>query len=290
MSWRLAVAAKASRTEPPAGRVRRQLAELGHRPRRSLGQHFLADPNIARRIVDLANISAGRPVVEIGPGLGALTDLLAERASDLILVEYDAGLARDLRSRFAAAAHVSVVEADVLEVDFATVLGATGDAVVVANLPYNIATAVLARLLDQRHLFARLVVMIQREVAERLRAAPGSKAYGALSVLTQIAARVQRGFRVAPAAFVPRPEVDSEVVVIEPSREWRADIADFDTFRRVVQTAFGQRRKQLVNSLRPLTEHPAELLRSVGIDPRRRAETLSLDEFAKLSNACGRVT
>jgi 16S rRNA (adenine1518-N6/adenine1519-N6)-dimethyltransferase len=274
-----------TRSDPPAGRVRRQLADLGHRPRRALGQHFLADPGIAARIVDLADIPPGSCVVEIGPGLGALTDLLAEKAGKLILIEYDRDLARDLRSKFAGAAHVTVVEGDALEVDFGDVLGATTEAIVVANLPYNIATAVLARLLDQRGRFARLVVMIQREVAERLRATPGSKAYGALSVLTQAAARVQRGFRVAPGAFVPRPEVDSEVVRIEPSREWRADIADFDAFRRLVQTVFGQRRKQLGNSLRPLAARPAELLRAAGLDPMRRAETLSLEEFARLSNA-----
>lgn len=277
------------RTEPPIGRVRRQLAGLGHRPRRSLGQHFLADPNIARRIVDLAAIDKSHRVVEIGPGLGALTELLAQRAGKLILVEYDADLARELRAKFADAAHVSVVEADALEVDFAAMLEETEGTILVANLPYNIATAVLARALDQRRLFARMVVMIQREVAERLRASPGTKTYGALSVLTQVAATVRRGFRVGPGAFVPRPEVDSEVVILEPSREWRAAIGDFDAFRRLVQALFSQRRKQLANSLRQLSEHPADLLRSLDIDPMRRAETLSLDEFAKLSNALERT-
>jgi 16S rRNA (adenine1518-N6/adenine1519-N6)-dimethyltransferase len=279
------VAAKLSRSAPPAGKVRRQLADLGHRPRRSLGQHFLADPTIARKIVDLARITGPACVVEIGPGLGALTEELAQRASKLILIEYDTGLTSDLRLRFEGVEHVTIIEADVLEVDFAQALEAVPVAIVVANLPYNIGTAVLARLLDHRRLFSRIVVMVQREVAERLRAAPGSKAYGALSVLTQVAATVQRGFRVAPGAFVPRPEVDSEVVVIEPSLGWRADIGDFDRFRRLVQTVFSQRRKQLVNSLRPLSRSPADLLRSIGIDPTRRAETLSLDEFAKLSQA-----
>ena len=287
MSRRPPAAAK-PRAEPPIGRVRRQLAGLGHRPRRSLGQHFLADPNIARRIVNLADIDKNDCVVEIGPGLGALTELLAERAGKLILVEYDRQLARELRAKFAAASHVSVIEADALEVDFTAMLGTTEGVILVANLPYNIATAVLARVLDQRRPFARLVVMIQREVAERLRASPGTKTYGALSVLTQIAATVRRGFRVGPGAFVPRPEVDSEVVILEPSREWRAAIGEFDAFRRLVQALFSQRRKQLVNSLKQLSEHPADLLRSLDIDPMRRAETLSLDEFAKLSNALER--
>jgi len=267
--------------------VRSQLANLGHRPRRALGQNFLADPRVARRIVDLAAITAGDHVVEIGPGLGALTELLAERAAKLSLIEYDAKLAGDLRVRFAAQPHVLVFEADALEVDFSAVVGKDDGAVVVANLPYNIATPVLARLLERRELFSRFIVMVQREVAERLRAVPGTKAYGPLAVLTQIVARPQRGFVVSPGAFVPRPEVDSEVVLIAPSRELRADAHDFETFRRLVMTVFGQRRKQLANSLRSLADEPAELLRSTGIDPKRRPETLSLDELARLSNALG---
>lgn len=287
MSARSAVAEKRSSTVAPRGGVRRQLAGLGHRPRRSLGQHFLADPGVARRIVDLARITAADRVVEIGPGLGALTDLLAASAGDLRLVEYDRTLAADLRLRFAAQAHVRVVEADVLQIDVEELVEATGGAIVVANLPYNIATAVLVRLLERRRLFPRIVVMVQREVAERLRAAPGSKAYGVLSVLTQIVARVERGFRVPPGAFVPRPAVDSEVVVIEPSTELRAPVDDLQAFRMLVQTVFGKRRKQLINSMRPLCDRPAELLRSVGIDPTRRPETLSLDELAAVSNALG---
>lgn len=284
MNTHSSVAEKRSRSGGDRGSVRRQLASIGHRPRRSLGQHFLADPGVARRIVDLAAISPTECVVEIGPGLGALTDLLAESTNDLRLVEYDSNLAADLRSRFANADHVRIVEADALEVDWPEVLG-DGRAVVVANLPYNIATAVLTRLLEQRHLFSRFVIMVQREVAERLVAKPGSKTYGVLGVLTQAVARVRKGFRVAPGSFVPRPEVESEVVVIEASDALRAPIDDLTAFRRLVRTVFGQRRKQLINSLRPLCDNPAELLRSVGIDPRRRPETLSLDELASVSNA-----
>jgi 16S rRNA (adenine1518-N6/adenine1519-N6)-dimethyltransferase len=269
------------------GTLRRRLADIDHRPRRALGQHFLADPGIARKIVDLARIREEDRVIEIGPGLGALTDLLAARASRLLLIEYDSDLAQELRARYSDRPHVEVLEADALEVDFRTVVD--GDAIVVANLPYNVATPILARLLDRRELFSRIVVMIQREVAERLRARPGSKAYGALSLLTQLVADVQRGFAVRPSAFVPRPKVDSEVIVVEPSAELRAAVDDFQQFRRVVQTAFGQRRKQLANSLRGLTDDPASVLAGVGIDPHRRPETLSLEEAARLSNALGRL-
>jgi 16S rRNA (adenine1518-N6/adenine1519-N6)-dimethyltransferase len=265
--------------------VRRQLAGLGHRPRRSLGQHFLADPGVARRIVDLAGITPADRVIEIGPGLGALTGLLAAAAADLHLVEYDRRLAADLRARFAEQRHVHVVEADVLRVELEDLVAPPEQAIVVANLPYNIATAVLAGLLEQRTLLRRIVVMVQREVAERLRAVPGSKDYGALSVMTQIVARVERGFRVSPGAFVPRPAVDSEVVLIAPSIEPRAAVDDLRAFRTLVMTVFGKRRKQLINSLKPLCERPAERLRAVGIDPTRRPETLSLDEIAALSNA-----
>jgi 16S rRNA (adenine1518-N6/adenine1519-N6)-dimethyltransferase len=281
------VADKQSRTRGSRGGIRRQLATLGHRPRRSLGQNFLADPGVARKIVALANIKPPEHVIEIGPGLGALTDLLAQSSDDLCLIEYDRKLAADLRTRFADAGHIRIVEADVLEVDWPAILG-NRRAVVVANLPYNIATAVLTRLLEQRHLFSRFVVMVQREVAERLVAAPGSKAYGVLGILTQAVARVRRGFRVAPGSFVPRPEVESEVVVIEPSAALRAPIDDLSVFRRLVRTVFSQRRKQLVNSMRPLCDNPGDLLSSLGIDPRRRPETLTLDELAVVSNALGR--
>lgn len=267
------------------GRVREQLADLGHRPRRSLGQHFLADGGLARRIVELARIGPGDPVIEIGPGLGALTDLLAEGTAELRLVEYDAALAADLRRRFSEQSHVSVVQGDILQVDLRSLAGGARRAVVIGNLPYNIATAAIARLLDHRELFARMVVMVQREVAERLRARPGSKAYGALSVLTQVTAQVERGFRVPPGAFIPRPAVESEVVVIHPSVEPQACIEDLETFRSLVRCVFGKRRKQLVNSLRSLCERPADRLRAIGIDPTRRPETLSLEELAALSNA-----
>jgi 16S rRNA (adenine1518-N6/adenine1519-N6)-dimethyltransferase len=269
----------------PRGAVRRELARLGRGPRKRLGQHFLVQPGIAQRIVELARLGGKERVVEIGPGLGALTDRLAARAADLWLVEVDADLAQRLRVRYADRRHVHVVEADVLAVDFPALLGPGSTAVVVANLPYNIATAVLAKLLADPRCFARLVVMVQREVAERLRAQPGGKAYGVLSVLTQFAARVHSGMRVGPGAFVPPPKVDSEVIVVEPHREPPVPVRDPLLLRRVVTTAFGQRRKQLANSLRPLCANAAGLLQSVGIDPARRPETLSLAEFAALTDA-----
>ncbi len=268
-----------------ASGVRRELAAMGRRPRKRLGQHFLADPQMARRIVELAAPAASEAAVEIGPGLGALTELLVERAAETWLIEVDADLVQRLRATYAQRPLVHVVEGDVLKVDFARLLGAHAPAVLVANLPYNIATAVLATALAQARCFSRMVLMLQREVVERLVAAPGSKTYGALSVLTQFAARVRPALRVAPGAFVPRPKVESEVVIVEPYATPPVAVRDPALFRRVVKVVFTQRRKQLANSLRPLCRAPAEPLRRAGIDPMRRPETLSLSEFAALSDA-----
>ena len=268
----------------PGSSVRRELAAIGRHPRKRLGQHFLADPQIAQRIVRLAAPHAER-VVEIGPGLGALSELLVQSAEEIWLIEVDAALAERLRSKFAHLPRVHVVEADVLAVDFATLLGPGAPAVLVANLPYNIATAVLAAALAQAGCFSRMVLMLQREVVERLVAPPGSKTYGALSVLTQFAAQVRPAFRVAPGAFVPRPKVESGVVIVEPYSTPPVAVADPKLFRDLVRTVFTQRRKQLVNSVRSLCNDPTETLQCAGIDPMRRPETLSLSEFAALSNA-----
>lgn len=277
-------------SQRPIGAVRTELATLGRRARKRLGQHFLADTGVARRIVDLAQLTGRERVVEIGPGLGALSALLAESARELWLIELDADFAARLRAQYAHAPHVHVIEADALRIDYPALLGAGEPAVVVANLPYNIATAILAALLDRPERFSRLVLMLQREVVDRLRAAPGSKDYSALSVYTQFAARLRPGIRVGPAAFVPRPKVESEVIVIEPYLTPPVAVTDLALFKRVVRTTFSQRRKQLLNSLRPLCSEAAALLRSVDIEPSRRPETLTLAEFATLSNALGQIT
>lgn len=264
--------------------IRRELAAIGRQPRKRLGQHFLADAQIARRIVDLAALHDTDRVVEIGPGLGALSDMLVERAGEVWLIEVDRDLAQRLRSRYAARPQVHVVEADALTVDFAELLGQGVPAAVVANLPYNVATPVLASLLEQSACFARMVLMLQREVAQRLVAPPGGKTYAALSVLTQYAAQVRPALRVGPEAFVPRPKVESEVVIVEPYRQPPVVVTDAALFRRIIKTVFTQRRKQLTNSLQPLCRDAAGTLRRAGIDPMRRPETLSLAEFASLSN------
>ena len=238
------------------------------------------------RIVDLAQLRGTERVVEIGPGLGALTELLAQRAGELWLIEVDHDFAARLHAQYADRPQVHVVEQDVLTVDFAALLGPGEPALVVANLPYNIATAILTALLEAR-CFARLVLMLQREVVDRLRAAPGTKDYGALSVYTQLAARLRPGLRVGPEAFVPRPKVESEVVVVEPYAQSPVQVADPLLLNRVVRAAFNQRRKQLANSLRVVCDDSVAALQAAHIDPTRRPETLSLAEFAALSDAVG---
>ena len=267
----------------PRGRVRSELAAIDRRPRKRLAQHLLADPNIIRRIVELAELSGTESVLEIGPGLGALTGELAARCRRLCLIELDRDFAARLRERFAEQPQVTVIERDILKVDLRAVCAAP--TVVVANLPYNISTPVLFKLLDHADLFSRLVLMLQREVAQRMQAHANDAAYGALSVLLQFRARVRHGVHVGPAAFVPRPQVQSEVVVVEPYQTPPIAVRDARVLRRVVRAAFQQRRKQLVNSIAAAVSDPRAALEQVGIDPTRRPETLTLTEFAALADA-----
>ncbi len=254
------------------------------RPRKRFGQHFLTQPSIARRIVDLATLRGGETVLEIGPGRGALTHLLAERAARLVLSEIDRDLCQELREQFAGQSHVTIVEGDVLDLDLAALLG-PGPSVAVANLPYNITTPVLIKLLDTPASFSRLVLMLQREVADRICAEPGTKQYGALTVMVQLVATARVAFTVPPTAFAPRPKVDSAVVVIEPQQPPPLSAAARRSVRRVVRAAFSQRRKQLGNALASLGTDPHALLDRLGIDPRRRPETLSVEEFARIAAA-----
>jgi 16S rRNA (adenine1518-N6/adenine1519-N6)-dimethyltransferase len=241
----------------------------------------LVAPGVSRRIVDVADVR-GRRVVEIGPGLGALTDALAAAASELILVEIDPRLADRLREHYAGVTHVRVVVGDALEVDFASLLDGHDDVVAIGNLPYSVGTQILVRLLEARRHFARLVLMLQREVAERIVASPATKPYGTLSVWTALYGDARIAFRVSSGAFVPRPKVDSAVVTIALLPEPRVAVADVERFREVVRGAFGQRRKTLRGALARVAS--ASQIEAAGIDPRRRGETLSLGEFAAIAN------
>jgi 16S rRNA (adenine1518-N6/adenine1519-N6)-dimethyltransferase len=253
--------------------------------RRALGQHFLRDAGIARAIVDLVAPTGNDLVVEIGPGDGALTSELARRAGRVIALEVDAELAARLRPRVPGA---EIVEADARGWDYGTLVAPPGGRVlVVGNLPYSVGKPILMALVAARTAIDRMALMLQREVAERVAAAPGSRVYGSLSVLTQIYCDVTLALRVPPGAFHPPPKVESAVIRLDVLPAPRVAIADERRFHVVVRAAFAQRRKTLANALAAGLGQPGDALRaaaeSAGIDPSRRAETLTIADFAELA-------
>ena len=271
--------------------AREALAATGRRPRKRWGQHFLCDPRVIARIVAAARLDARSVVLEIGPGLGALTDTLAANSAALYVVEIDPVLAARLVET-QAGSHVHVLAGDVLELPIADLVPA--GAVVVANLPYNISTAVLMRLCELRAHFPRAVLMLQREVAERLVAPPGGKQRGVLGVLVQTYAEVRTVLRVPKGAFLPPPAVESAVVEVTWQAAPRVSLTDPELYRRVVRAAFNQRRKMLRNALGALGDElgfeTAQLeaaMRRAGVDPTLRAERLELADFARLADALG---
>ncbi len=251
--------------------------------RKSLGQHFLEDRRILERIADALDPIERDTVIEIGPGRGSLSDVLAPRVGRLILVEYDRALAARLRAHYDATPSVSIVEDDVLDVTFASLAG--GPFKLIGNVPYYITTPILFHALEAPRA-SRIVLLVQREVADRIVAAPGSKTYGALSVNVQAVATARVAFRVAPGSFTPPPKVESAVVVIEPRADAVVGANDEGSFRRFVQDAFSMRRKQLrrvVRAIASLDAKRADLaLASASIDPAARPETLSPRDFERL--------
>ncbi|MGQ0714342.1 MAG: 16S rRNA (adenine(1518)-N(6)/adenine(1519)-N(6))-dimethyltransferase RsmA [Gemmatimonadaceae bacterium] len=254
--------------------------------RKSLGQHFLSDPRILARIADALAPSPTETVVEIGPGRGALTEQLLARAGRVIAIEIDRALAAKLRERYAGDVRLEVVERDVLETRFGDLAG--GDFALVGNVPYYITTPILFQALQPPRP-KRAVYLVQREVAERLSASPGTKAYGALTVNVAALATAETLFRVPPGAFSPPPTVESAVVRVTPSAAPVVSPDEEERFRVFVQQAFGMRRKQMRRVVRSLLGVPAEradeLLSTAGIDPEVRPETLSAEQFAKLLRA-----
>jgi 16S rRNA (adenine1518-N6/adenine1519-N6)-dimethyltransferase len=249
------------------------------RPRKRFGQHFLTDRHYLARIVAAIDPRPEDTMVEIGPGPGALTGELADRVGKLHVIEIDRDLAAGLRSRFAAD-RVVVHEGDVLEFDFGTL---SAPLRAVGNLPYNISTPILFHVAAHAARVRDGVFMLQKEVVERMVAAPGSAAYGRLSVMLQYRFAMESLFKVPPGAFTPPPKVDSALVRLAPLGDDRVRAKDEELFARVVAGAFSQRRKTLRNALRPLGLDEA-FARS-GIDLARRGETLSVAEFVALSDA-----
>ena len=251
----------------------------GHQPRKRFGQHFLADAHYVARIVDAIDPKPGDNVVEIGPGLAALTGALIERTGRIAAIEIDRDLAARLRERFTAD-RFALHEADALAFDFATL----GDRLrVVGNLPYNVSSPLLFHLAAYEARLRDVHVMLQREVVARMIAVPGTADYGRLSVMLQTRFRVTRLFTVPPGAFRPPPKVESAVARLVPLGDAKPRIADEALFGRIVAAAFGQRRKTLRNALAGLADET--LLRAVNIDPGARGETLAVVDFIRLANA-----
>lgn len=256
------------------------MARHGLDARRSLGQHFLFDGNLCARVARQAGALDGRHVVEVGPGPGGLTRALLDRApASVTAVEFDLRAVAALGELEAeAAGRLRVIQADALGLDIAALVPAPRQ--IVANLPYNIASPLLVGWLKQAAAWERLTLMFQQEVADRIVAAPGTAAYGRLSVLTQFHCAVTFCFRIAPEAFTPPPKVWSAVISLVPHAA-QPPAALSDALERVTAAAFGQRRKMLRSALRAIGGEA--LLARAGIEPTRRAETLSVPEFTQLA-------
>lgn len=261
----------------------RLLSSHGLVPTRALGQNFVVDPNTVRRIARLSGVGAGDHVVEVGAGLGSLTLALDETGAAVTAVEMDRHLLPVLRSVLAERAPgVRVVEGDAMRLDWEQLLGEAPSWVLVANLPYNVATPLVLDLLDGAPSIARMLVMVQREAGERLAAVPGERAYGIPSVKVAYHAHAEIVGTVGPNVFLPKPRVESALVAITRRPGGPAVDADPERLFALVRAGFGQRRKMLRRSLAGLVEPAA--FKAAGIDPQTRAESLSIDDWARLTS------
>ena len=251
-----------------------------HRPRKRFGQHFLHDPGILRRIVEAIAPRPDQRIVEIGPGEGAMTLPLLRAAKALTAIELDRDLIEPLREKSREIGELSIINADVLTVDF-TALAQGTTIRLVGNLPYNISTPILFHCLDHAAAIVDMHFMLQKEVVDRMAAAPGSKTYGRLSVMLQLRCAVEPLLRVPPGAFRPPPKVDSAVVRLTPLPAQQLPDVDFGVIGNIVRAAFGQRRKTLANALSKVMD--ANTIAAAGVDPRARAEQLQPSDFVALA-------
>ncbi len=252
-----------------------------HRPRKQFGQNFLHDQNILDKIITAIHPLPGQHFVEIGPGHGAMTQRLIEPVDTLDVIEIDRDLAAALPAAIASD-KLTVHTTDALKFDFEQLRQGHAPLRLVGNLPYNISTPLLFHILGYDELFADIHVMLQKEVAQRIAAGPGSRTYGRLSVAIAARCEVESLFHIKPGSFTPSPRVDSSFIRLRPDASKRARIAQPDAFDRIVKHAFGQRRKRLSNALRDLLT--AAQIESVGVDSGARAEQLTVEEFVSLGN------
>jgi 16S rRNA (adenine1518-N6/adenine1519-N6)-dimethyltransferase len=282
------------------GRTREILEKYGFSFKKSLGQNFLIDTNILRKIVDFAELSEETGAIEIGPGIGALTEQLARRAKKVVAFEIDKRLLPILADTLSPYGNVRIIHQDVLKADIHRVIAEeftdVADIMVVANLPYYVTTPIIMKLLTDRLPIRGIVVMLQKEVADRISAKPGTKDYGSLSIAIQYYTEAETVMTVPRTVFIPQPNVDSAVIRLKKRQHPPVDVEDEPFFFQVVRASFAQRRKTILNNLvnnlpngKAMKEQIERVLTETDIDPRRRGETLTMEEFAALSNALRHV-
>ncbi|BDG30324.1 16S rRNA (adenine(1518)-N(6)/adenine(1519)-N(6))-dimethyltransferase RsmA [Parageobacillus thermoglucosidasius] len=282
------------------GRTREILEKYGFSFKKSLGQNFLIDTNILRKIVDVAGLSRETGAIEIGPGIGALTEQLARRAKKVVAFEIDQRLLPILEDTLSPYENVRIIHQDVLKADIHRVIAEeftdAADIMVVANLPYYVTTPIIMKLLTDNLPIRGIVVMLQKEVADRISAQPGTKDYGSLSIAIQYYTEAEKIMTVPRTVFIPQPNVDSAVIRLIKRKQPPVDVDDESFFFQVVRASFAQRRKTILNNLisnlpngKARKEKIERILTENGIDPRRRGETLAMEEFAALSNALREV-
>lgn len=276
-------------------RTKAILEKYGFSFKKSLGQNFLIDPNILTRIVDHANISEDTGTIEIGPGIGALTEHLARRSKKVVAFEIDQRLLPILNETLSPYSNVEIIHSDVLKADVKTVIEEkftdVNDIMVVANLPYYVTTPIIMKLLEEKLPIRGIVVMLQKEVADRISAKPGTKDYGSLSIAVQYYTTAEIVMTVPKTVFVPQPNVDSAIIRLTVRDQPAAEMKDEDFFFQVIKASFAQRRKTILNNLTnqlPFGKEKKEAivtaLNSAHIEPGRRGETLTIEEFARLSD------
>ena len=256
---------------------------MSHRPRKRFGQNFLHDQGVIERILAHVNPQPGQHLVEIGPGQGALTRGLLQRAGELDAIELDRDLLEPLRRRCAPLGTLHLHNADALKFDFRSLVNDERRLRLVGNLPYNISTPLLFHLIDQADVIDDMHFMLQKEVVERMAAGPGSKNYGRLSVMLQLSCEVTPLFDIGPESFDPPPKVDSSVVRLRPLASPRIAASALPAFGAFVAAAFAQRRKTLRNNLKGMLD--ADRIAALGVDPGTRSETLSIDDLLRLHAA-----
>jgi 16S rRNA (adenine1518-N6/adenine1519-N6)-dimethyltransferase len=253
--------------------------DIVKKPKKSLGQNFLIDDNISRKIVNLLDIDPNDEFIEIGPGYGSLTKYILEKTKYLTCVEIDSTIAKKITADFPS---LKIINDDILNVSLSNIINSPKKLRIIGNIPYNITSQIIFHIIDQRELVKDLTIMLQLEVAQRIVANPKTKAYGILSVMIQAYSKPTLLFKIPPTCFFPKPRVDSGIISLDFSKTHNAQIKNHNIFRKLVRTTFAKRRKILSNSIKDLSDNFD--YKTINFNFTQRAEELSVEEFIKLSN------